>query len=392
MTKKQANVENQAINLLSKEELSGRMEVVEKELRSYTWRELETNGKFAKNGKRSFIADDMLIAGCDTGSETHYVRAIDVRGREVSRGAFEFSDTAEGFENAKAWVLALAAENKKTQIAMGFEPTGHCWFALAAWMISNGISVVQVNPHAVKRSKEIEDSGQLKDDRNDIAALGAEGVKNIWRDAKLRGRGYSRARGIVGCAEKSVGLTDGTDAGREAVEWFAEQILKREERLAEIEGALRKKCKETPYAENMLEINGAGENIPAGMLAEMGDVSRFDDVKEIQKLSGMGLASCSSGKRKGRTKISRRGRKRLRCWLFQAAKSAVSHADEFKQLHERCATRANNPLKKMQSLLVIACKMLRVIYAILKTGAMYDPQKMLKDIKRPEAVQAQTAA
>ena len=189
-----------------------------------------------------------------------------------------------------------------------------------------------------------------------------------------------------------MGLTDGTDAGREAVEWFAEQILKREERLAEIEGALRKKCKETPYAENMMEINGAGENIPAGMLAEMGDVSRFDDVKEIQKLSGMGLASCSSGKRKGRTKIRRRGRKRLRCWLFQAAKSPVSYADEFKQLHERCATRANNPLKKMQSLLVIACKMLRVIYAILKTGAMYDPQKMLKDIKRPEAVQAQTAA
>lgn len=106
----------------------------------------------------------------------------------------------------------------------------------------------------------------------------------------------------------------------------------------------------------------------------------------------MGLASCSSSKRKGRTKISRRGRKRLRCWQFQAAKSAVSHADEFKQLNERCATRANNPLKKMQSLLVIACKMLRVIYAILKTGAMYDPQKMLKDIICPEAVQAQIAA
>ena len=48
-TKKQVNVENQAINLLSKEELNKKIEVVEKELRSYTWRELETNGKFAKN-------------------------------------------------------------------------------------------------------------------------------------------------------------------------------------------------------------------------------------------------------------------------------------------------------------------------------------------------------
>lgn len=32
-------------------------------------------------------------------------------------------------------------------------------------MIANGISVVQVNPYAVKQTKEIEDSSQLKDDR-----------------------------------------------------------------------------------------------------------------------------------------------------------------------------------------------------------------------------------
>ena len=56
-TKKQANVENQAVNLLSKEELCKRIEGVEKELKSYTWRELETNGKFAKNDKLSFITD-----------------------------------------------------------------------------------------------------------------------------------------------------------------------------------------------------------------------------------------------------------------------------------------------------------------------------------------------
>ena len=56
----------------------------------------------AKNDKLSFITDDMLIVGCDIGSETHYIRAIDIRGRELSRKAFEFSDMAEGFEAAKA--------------------------------------------------------------------------------------------------------------------------------------------------------------------------------------------------------------------------------------------------------------------------------------------------
>ena len=437
-TKKQVNVENQAINLLSKEELNKKIEAVEKELRSCTWRELETNGKFSKNDKLSFITDDMLIVGCDIGSDTHYIRAIDVRGRELSRGAFEFSNTSEGFENAKAWMLELAAKNDKKQIVLGLEPTGHYWFALAAWMISRGISVVQVNPYVVKQSKEIEDNSQLKDDRKDpklianlvkdgnygmpylpenvyadmrrlsmfrdqltedrirninrlhrelkiyfpeymdafgkidgaftlevlkvtaipseIKELGVEGLKNIWHNAKLRGRGYSRAGEIVSYAEKNVGLMDGTDVGREAVRWYAEQILKLDGQLATVESILHRKC------------------------------------REIQKLSGMGLVACSSGKHKGQTKISHRGRKRLRYWLFQAAKSAVSHADEFKQMHEYYTTRPNNPLKKMQSLIVIACKILRVIYTILKTGTTYDPKKLLKDIKRPVEAQVPMAA
>lgn len=112
----------------------------------------------------------------------------------------------------------------------------------------------------------------------------------------------------------------------------------------------------------------------------MGDISRFDDIKEMQKLSGLGLVACSSGKHKGQTKISHRERKRLRYWLFQTAKSTVAHAEEFKELHMYYTTRDN----KMQSLIVIACKLLRVIYTILKKGTVYDPRKMLMDIKRPE--------
>ena len=71
--------------------------MVKRELSSYTWRVLETNGIFAKNDNLSFITDGMLIVGCDIGSETHYIRAIDVRGRELSRGAFELSNTEECF-------------------------------------------------------------------------------------------------------------------------------------------------------------------------------------------------------------------------------------------------------------------------------------------------------
>ena len=60
------------------------------------------------------------------------------------------------------------------------------------------------------------------------------------------------------------------------------------------------------------------------------------------------------------------------------------YKEEFKELYIYYTTRAENPLKKLQSLIVIACKLLRIIFAILKDGTVYDPQKMLKDIKRPK--------
>ena len=83
--------------------------------------ELETKGKFDKNDKLSFVSDDMLILGCDIGSETHYVRAIDTRGRELSKSAFGFSNTAEGFASMLDWSTKLAAANDKKQIVLGLE-------------------------------------------------------------------------------------------------------------------------------------------------------------------------------------------------------------------------------------------------------------------------------
>ena len=219
---------------------------------------------------------------------------------------------------------------------------------------------------------------------DDLIALGEDGIKQIWHAAKLRGRGYSRAKEILQYAKVSAGIKDGASAAKTAVKWFVQKILELDDELNVIENQLNQKCQEIPHAGNILEISGIGENTLSGILAEMGDISRFDDVKEIQKLSGLGLVACSSGKHKGETKISHRGRKRLRYWLFQAAKSVVAHAEEFKELHIYYTTRADNPLKKMQSLIAIACKLLRIIYTILKKGTVYDPKKMLMDIKRPE--------
>ena len=65
--------------------------------------------------------------------------------------------------------------------------------------------------------------------------------------------------------------------------------------------------------------------------------------------------------------------------------SLVAKNPEFRELHEYYTTRKLNPLKKMQSLMAIASKLLRVFYAMLTKEVDYNPKKMISDIKRPAA-------
>ena len=140
----------------------------------------------------------------------------------------------------------------------------------------------------------------------DIIILDEEGLRDIWHNAKLIGRAYSKAEEIVDYTKESVGLKEGIDARIKAIEWDVQMILEINHKLEEVENELHEKCKEIPNAENLLEIKGVGESILTGIIAEIGDINRFDDAKEIQKLSGLSLLVSSSGKHNGQMRISYR--------------------------------------------------------------------------------------
>ena len=48
----------------------------------------------------------------------------------------------------------------------------------------------------------------------DIMKLGAEGVNQLWRRAKLRGAGMKRAKTLVSAAERSVGSKEAAETAR----------------------------------------------------------------------------------------------------------------------------------------------------------------------------------
>lgn len=154
-------------------------------------------------------------------------------------------------------------------------------------------------------------------------------------------------------------------------------------RLERVNDLIKELCQQIRYADKLLEIKGIGITTVAGFIAEVGDIMRFDSTKELQKLAGLELVADSSGKHNGKTKISKRGRKRLRYLLFEAAISVVGKNEEFKEIHRYYTIREKNPLKKMQSLIAVACKLIRVFHVILTKGVSYDASKMLEDIRHP---------
>ena len=420
-----------------------------------------------QNAKITAITEKTLIVGIDVGSETHYARAFSWRGFEFSRKPLEFSNSEEGFETLKAWIEDLKKKRGLDKVIPGMEPTGHYWFNLGKFLQDNGMRPVHVNPHHVKKSKEMDDNDPSKNDRKDpkviaglvnegryfypyipdgiyaeirvlsglrvlaqseitrlknriarwfsiyfpnykdvygnvgaisglmilraaplpedIVKLGVGGVNQIWRDAKLRGVGIKRARTLVEAAEHSVGSRDAQEAARIELQILLSDYDRQTKREAELMALINEKIREVPYIDKLLEIRGVGLKTVIGFVAEVGDIKRFDDPKQIQKLSGYAIVKNQSGKHKGESHISYRGRKRLRYVMYEAAVSVVSHSPEFRSIHQYYTTRDKNPLKKMQSMIAVACKLIRIFYVILKNGTRYDAAKMMGDIRRPEA-------
>ena len=54
---------------------------------------------------------------------------------------------------------------------------------------------------------------------------------------------------------------------------------------------IQEKCQEISHTGNILEILGIGENTLSRILAEMGGILRFDEVKEIQKIRKVDISN-----------------------------------------------------------------------------------------------------
>lgn len=221
-----------------------------------------------------------------------------------------------------------------------------------------------------------------------IIEKGIEGIIAIWKKHKIRAVGIKRAVKLLESAKTSIGTAEGLVSAENELAMLLEDYESKMRQLEKTMALVENRATQISGFEKLLEIKGIGLITAAGFLEEVGDITRFRHSKQIQKLSGLSLKENSSGKHKGETTICKRGRKRLRYYLTFGIMPLLSKNEEFRALHQYYTTRKERPLKKMQSLVALSNKLIRIFYMILTKNVAYDPQKMMSDIKRPEAAAA----
>jgi transposase len=424
--------------------------------------------KQKQNQRITRITEGTLVIGADIAKKIHVARAVDFRGIELGKDCV-FHNDREGLTKLAAWMKGLQEAHQKTDIVFGIEPTGHYWFPLAAFLESQDITVVIVNPHHVNKSKELEDNSPTKSDYKDakviadlirngkysepklptmeyaelrilmnfrekvmvslnqvkarvhnwfdryfpeylsvfkdwegkaslmtmrqfptpgeIVSTGARGVLIHWKTEVKRGVGIRRAEKLFTTAETSIGLTEGLRAARmelmsllDQFELFSKQVETTMNQVMDI-------LSEIPGTTQMLNVPGVGVVTVAGFLAEVGDLSHYDHGQQIIRLAGLNLKENSSGKRKGKTGITKRGRSRLRALLFRCVMPMVAKNEEFKALHKYFTTRSQNPLKKKQSLIALCSKLIRVLHTLGTKQKEYNANDVLGPVRQAQLQQ-----
>lgn len=218
-----------------------------------------------------------------------------------------------------------------------------------------------------------------------IAGMTPEAIVEAWKAHTKRHAGFARAQKLHEAAEKSVGIIEGLRFARQELEALLAQYDLYARQLEEVEAQLTDQLEHLPGAEQMREIKGLGDMTIAAFFAEVGDIHQYRHPKQLISLAGLDLKENSSGDYKGQTTISKRGRRRLRRILFLAIRPLVNHNDTFRALHHELTQRSDRPLKKMQSLIALCGKLLKVLFVMGQRGCAFDGAKLLQDRKRAQA-------
>ena len=212
---------------------------------------------------------------------------------------------------------------------------------------------------------------------SDIKEMSIEDFTQMMTKDNLRARRASIRR-IKEMSEKTSGIKPDKYTKKE-IKYLYDRYLTLIEEMKEIEKELIELASKIDYVERAVEICGVGYMSMIGIIAETGDLNNYDHAKQVLKMSGLSLKETSSGQKKGKKSISKRGRPLLRRNLKLIGIALVGKNSFFMQLHNYYTTQRENKLTKLISINAIIRKFVYILMALVKNKESFDEKKAIRE-------------
>ena len=123
----------------------------------------------------------------------------------------------------------------------------------------------------------------------------------------------------------------------------------------------------------LTSIPGIGPVLSAGIIAEVGDINRFEGQASLAKYAGLAWNENKSGTFDGQhTRLIRSGNRFLRYYLCEAAFAIVRCDTEYRRFYDlKC--KEVNKYQHRRALALTARKLVRLVFRLLKDNRLYIP-------------------
>ncbi|RBO11066.1 transposase [Pantoea sp. 3_1284] len=215
----------------------------------------------------------------------------------------------------------------------------------------------------------------------DIAGMEPNRLADICAEVgRMKQRRPKKAAELIEVARHSIGITEAPWGARREIASLMRRYRLIEEEIETLEEDLGKRIGQSADYEYLASVPGIGPSTIAGLLAEVGSFTDYESPRQLIKLAGLTLRENSSGMHQGQKRISKRGRRRLRSLLFKAMLPLLRNNNAFQELHQYYTQRAENPLRKKQSMVVLCGKLLKILHALCTKKRYFDGGRMINDL------------
>lgn len=297
-----------------------------------------------------------------------------------------FENKLSGYKALKGWLKAQEVSLEKSQIIM--EATGVYWEKSAHWLYKHGATLSVSNPASVKYFAKSE-LRRGKTDKMDAQLLALYGTKmqpKLWQpDSKAVKELGLLTREREDLVKERTAQTNRLHAHskREICSKLVLKLAKArlkllKQQITELEKTIKTLLMGTELKEAsnlLLSIPGIAFTTAAILLAETSAMN-FLSAKQLTAYAGIAPEPNQSGKRTGRSSISKTGNARIRRALYMSALTASSRG-HFKTFYQRLILAKKPPKAAM---VAVARKLLVTAFAIVNSKQPFDPDYLCKKL------------